>query len=731
MTSGQGEQAAVARDRERRRGGQRRTQGERTAGDRGGALIAQGHAVGDDRGARAGLGEGERARTGVSDRVSAGAAAEIHVRSAGTDGERGRRGRGIIDDDRAVGHGGQAGDGLGTAGEIEGGGVGGVALGGEDQAAGAGAMRDDFIGAEREHAAADDDRGAALIEVRTRRGSESERAVAGLDQRHAEGAGGGERTLERGGAGPVDGPGTRVQEFGSIDARGESDALAGDDEVTEREVEHVAREDDLGGEGERAVARERLRGVVKEADRAAERAVATDGLDGRVAEADGRRRRDVGRGQTQRAAEDLETAGVAALTGKGERSRTLLDQGASSADGSAERTGREDEPARRDCRDAGVFGRARDRKRAGALLDQRERSTEGADARGAGVTDGQRGRRSGGDRAETGETGKRQGVAVQVERRAGSHGQRSHGRQGRGHAEAEGAGGDVDAAGVRGLRGERERARPRLTPDAGSGETGREGDIVRAKVERGDHARGHGAESGGKVGGVDAGPAQGGVRREGHRAGTARARSEGERAAREAKPAGEGARAGKSQRASAQFGHALGTRDRRAEEAVARGRVETKEGAGGEITAAEGGGDVGLRRRGAEGERGAGSDGPTGSGGESAEGLAGGDGQHARIDGGDAGETGGGAREGERTGADLGQVARALEDARRGTRGELQRPGGDREGAERRRSVEARRAGSGLGERAGGGDGARHGQGDSDRDVEGAAGGADGQASAG
>ena len=315
MTSRQGEQAAIARDGKRRRGGQRGTQGQRTAGDRGGALIAQGHAVGDDRGARAGLGEGERAGAGVGDRVRAGAGAEVHRRAAGADGERGRRAAGVVDDDGAVGDGGQAGDGLGTAGEVEGRGVGGGSFRGEDEAAGAGAMRDDFVGAQREHAATDDDRGAALVEGRARRRREGERAVAALDQRHAEGAGGGEGALDRGGAGTVDRPGARMDEFGGGQAVGERDALAGVDEIAEGQVEDVAGQDHRRGESDRSVARERLRGAVEEADRAAEGAIPAEGLHGRVAEADGRRRGGVGRGQAQRAAEDFQPARVAALTG--------------------------------------------------------------------------------------------------------------------------------------------------------------------------------------------------------------------------------------------------------------------------------------------------------------------------------------------------------------------------------------------------------------------------------
>ena len=284
---------------------------------------------------------------------------------------------------------------------------------------------------------------------------------------------------------------------------------------------------------------------------------------------------------------------------------------------------------------------------------------------------------------------------------------------------------------MRGHRGERERAGTRLTPDAGAGQAGGEGDVVRADVERGDDARRDRGETGGKIGGVDAGPAQGGVGGEGHRAGTARAGSEGERAAHEAEPAGEGARAGEGQRARAGRGHALGAGDRRAEGAVARGRVEAEEGTGGEVAAGERGRDLGLRRRGAEGERRAGGDGPAAGSAEAAEGVARGDGQYAGIDGRDAGEARGGAGERERAGADLGQAAGSGEDAAGGTGGEFQRAGGDRQRAERRGSVQADRTCAGLGERAGGRDGAGYGQGDADRDVERAAGGADRQPTTG
>ena len=365
------------------------------------------------------------------------------------------------------------------------------------------------------------------------------------------------------------------------------------------------------------------------------------------------------------------------------------------------------------------------------MLDQRERTSERADDGSGVVADLERRGGGGGHRAGAGEAGEREGVAGQVEGRAGSHGQRNHGRQGRGHAETQGAGGDVDGAGMRGGRGEGEHASARLAPDAGAGQAGSKADVVRADVERGDHARRDGGETGGKIGGIDAGPAQGGVGDEGHRAGTACAGSEGERAAHEAEPAGEGARAGEGQRACAGRGHALGADDRCAEGAVARGRVEAEERAGGEVAAGERGCDVGLRGRSAEGERRAGGDGPAAGGAETAEGVARGDGQQAGIDGRDTGEARGGAGERERTGADLGETACPGESAARGTGGEFQRAGGDRERAERRDSVQADRAGAGLGERAGGRDGAGHGQGDAGRDVERAARGADRQAAAG
>ena len=592
-------------------------------------------------------------------------------------------------------------------------------------------MRDDFVGTQREHATTDDDRGASLVEGRARGRREGERAIAALDQRHAEGAGGGEGSLDRGGTGAIDRPGTRISELGGVQAGGERDALAGVDEIAESEIEDVAGQDHRRGEGDRAGARERLRGAIEEANRASEGAVAADSLHGRIAEADGRCRRGVGRGQAQGTAEDFQTARVATLTGKGEDARPLLDQRTRAADGSGERAGREHEPARRDRRGAGVVGHACDRERAGALLDQRERTAERTDVRGGDGADGQCGRRSGGDRAETTESGKRQGVAVQVEGRARSHGQRSHGRQGRGGAETQGAGGDVDGAGMRGHRGEREHAGTRLAPDAGAGQAGGESHVIRADVERGDHARRDRRETGGKIGSVDAGPAQGGVGGEGHRTGTAGAGNEGERAAHEAEPAAEGARSGEGQRARAQLGHALGARDRRAEGAVARGRVEAKEGAGGEVAAGERGRYLGLRRRGAEGERRAGGDGPAAGGAEAAEGVARGDGQYAGVDGRDAGEARGGAGERESAGADLGQAACSGETAAGGTGGEFQRAGGDRQRAEHRGPVQADRTSAGLGERAGGSDGAGYGQGDADRDVEGAAGGADRQPTTG
>ena len=111
----QGEQAARAGDAQAGRCRQRRTDDERAAGHRSGALVGKDDAVGDDARARADLGEGERARAGVGHRIRTGAAAEGNGGPVGADGQARRRGRGIIDDQRAVRSGGEAGDGLGAA----------------------------------------------------------------------------------------------------------------------------------------------------------------------------------------------------------------------------------------------------------------------------------------------------------------------------------------------------------------------------------------------------------------------------------------------------------------------------------------------------------------------------------------------------------------------------------------------------------------------------------------
>ena len=335
MSGLQGEQAAGAGDAQAGRSRQGRTDDERAAGHRGRALVRKDDAVGDDAGARAGLGERERARAGIGHRIRTGAAAEGDGGPVGADGEGRRRGRRIIDDQRSVGDSGESGDGLGAATEVERRGVGGVGFGREDQSARAGAMRDDLVGAQGERAAAHDYRRAALREIGCTAEVQGEGAGSVLHQVETMAARAGEVALDQGVARAVHGPGAVERELGGAQAAGEGDRLSGD-VLAEGDVGDVAAEVDDVGEGEGVRAGEYLRGVVQERHGATEGARAADRLDRGVAEADADRIGGVGRSQAQRAAEDFESADISTSAGKGECAVARLRQDTGTADRTAE-----------------------------------------------------------------------------------------------------------------------------------------------------------------------------------------------------------------------------------------------------------------------------------------------------------------------------------------------------------------------------------------------------------
>ena len=724
----QGEQATRAGDAQAGRSRQRRTDDERAAGDRGGALVGKDDAVGDDARARAGLGERERARAGIGHGIRTGSAAEGDGGPVGTDSEGRRRGRRIVDDQRAVGDGGESGDGLGAATEVEGRGVGREGFGGEDQSAGAGAMRDDFVGAEGERAAAHDDRRAALREVGRAADGQGERAGTVLHQVETMATRAGEVALDQGVARAVHGPGAVERELGGAQAAREGDRLARD-VLAEGDVGDVAAEVDDVGEGEGVRAGERLRGVVQERDGATEGARAADRFDRGVAEADADGAGGVGRSQAQRAAEDFESADISTGAGKGESAVARLRQDTRAADRAAKGAGGDRETASGKRGGARVGGSA-DVERARAGLGEGQGAAQGTDRRILGAADrqGRRGRRGVGDGAEAGEAGHAERVAVQVQRGVRVDPDQGGGREAGGHAQAHRAGGNLQGAGERGDGVQGKHARARLVPGAGAGEAGREGDIIGAEVEAGGETGGHRSQARGEVGGLRAGPAQGGVALEGDRAGAQRAGVEGQRTARETDAAGESTRAGKRQQAGAGLREALDAGEVSGERAL-RGDVETEEGAGGEIAGGERGDDVGLADRVGEGDRRAGSRRPAARRGESVQGGGGGDAELASGDVRLTAEAGGVAgedeearadlREGAATGEATGEAAgRDFEDAR-ADRGQAREIGC---------AVEADGARARLGERADAGGGAGDSEGHAGRHVEHAARRGDGEA---